>query len=230
MGIGGTSSQGSSSNPMAFYAPHTMNGNIIAGNVGTGAVQQGGSSTAGGGSFDFKADIPIPPPVMLQNLDFFESLGKGMQDAAKYGSQAYKIGKQVAPVAGDMMKYVAPEHYEKYAVPATKNFIAAKDLGKSMGGWKAVDAMGHEFAGQPMQMPEQQQEMMYEHNEQPMQPEHHHQLNPQAHEFIPQQHYDHMGNQVHHGGYPQPYQYPMYEQPQYYPQMDYMQPMHAFLI
>ena len=215
MGLGGTSSQGSSSNPMTFYAPHTHNGNIIAGNVGTGAVQQFGNSTAGGGSFDFKAELPIPPPVMLQNLDFFERLGKGMQDAAKYGSQAYKIGKQVAPVAGEMMQHVAPEHYEKYAVPATKNFIAAKELGKSMGGWKAVDAMGHEFAGQPYEMPQQQME-------QPMH-EHYH-LNPEAHEFVPQQHYDHMGYQVPHMGYAHPQQY--------YPLMDekYLEPMHAFLI
>jgi len=32
-------------------------------------------------------------------------------------------------------------------VPATKEFLAAKELGKSVGGWGAVDAAGQEVKG-----------------------------------------------------------------------------------
>ena len=37
----------------------------------------------------------------LMNLDFMEDFGNGLQKASQYGSQAYKIGKQIAPVAGE---------------------------------------------------------------------------------------------------------------------------------
>ena len=76
-----------------------------------------------------------------------DSLGHGMESAAKYGSQAYKIGKTVAPYAGEAMQVVAPESYEKYAVPATADFMKAKEIGKSYGGWNAVDQMGKELDG-----------------------------------------------------------------------------------
>ena len=78
----------------------------------------------------------------LMNLGFMEDFGNGLQTASQYGAQAYKIGKQVAPVAGQAMQYAAPETYQKYAVPAANNFMAAKDFGKSQGGWGAVGAFG----------------------------------------------------------------------------------------
>ena len=39
----------------------------------------------------------------LMNLGFMEDFGNGLQKASQYGSQAYKIGKQIAPVAGEAL-------------------------------------------------------------------------------------------------------------------------------
>ena len=86
----------------------------------------------------------------LMNLGFIGDFGNGLQTASKYGAQAYKVGKQVAPVAGDAMQYVAPETYKNYAIPVTNDFLAAKEFGKSKGGWGAVDAFGQELAGAPV--------------------------------------------------------------------------------
>ena len=105
MGIGGTSSNNQGSNPNTFYSPVSYGGNIISGDVGNGPINIGGSTTAGGGGFDFKLDMPMPMPapapvMQLQNLDFMTSFGNGLQSAAKLGSEAYKVGKTVAPIAG----------------------------------------------------------------------------------------------------------------------------------
>ena len=90
-----------------------------------------------------KTDITAPIPVLqLMNLGFLQDFGNGLQTASQYGSQAYKIGKEAAPYAGQAMQYAAPETYQNYAVPATNNFMAAKEFGKSQGGWGAVDAYG----------------------------------------------------------------------------------------
>ena len=83
----------------------------------------------------------------LMNLGFMQDFGNGLQTASQYGSQAYKIGKTVAPYAGEAMQYAAPETYEKYAVPATEDFMKAKDIGKSMGGWNEVGKIGRELDG-----------------------------------------------------------------------------------
>ena len=40
----------------------------------------------------------------LMNLGFMQDFGNGLQTASQYGAQAYKIGKQVAPVAGQAMQ------------------------------------------------------------------------------------------------------------------------------
>ena len=87
-------------------------------------------------------EMPAPYYVKLQNLGFLDNLGDGLESAAKYGSKAYKVGKTVAPHAGQALKIAAPEHYEKYAVPATEDFLKVKDLGKSKGGWNEVDKIG----------------------------------------------------------------------------------------
>jgi len=176
MGLGGSSSTSHTANPTNVFSPVAFGGgNIVAGDVGTGGVTTSGGSEAGGGSFDFKLDMPMPIPAMqlqnlkfkpkdvlhvaspitnfipmqqqLQNLGFLNDLGQGMESAAKYGSQAYKIGKTVAPYAGEAMQYAAPETYEKYAVPATNDFMMAKEMGKSMGGWNEVGKIGRELDG-----------------------------------------------------------------------------------
>ena len=149
MGLGGSSSTSHTANPTNVFSPVAFGGgNIVAGDVGTGGVALSGGSEAGGGSFDFKLDMPMPIPAMqLQNLGFLNDLGHGMESAAKYGSQAYKIGKTVAPYAGEAMQYAAPETYETYAVPATNDFMKAKEIGKSMGGWNEVGKIGRELDG-----------------------------------------------------------------------------------
>ena len=70
MGIGGTSSTSHTANPTNVFNPVAFGGgNIVAGDVGTGGVGLSGGSEAGGGSFDFKLDMPMPIPAMqLQNL------------------------------------------------------------------------------------------------------------------------------------------------------------------
>ena len=164
MGLGGSSSTSHTANPTNVFSPVAFGGgNIVAGDVGTGGVALSGGSEAGGGSFDFKLDMPMPIPAMqlqnlgfldmpipamkLQNLGFLDDLGHGMESAAKYGSQAYKIGKTVAPYAGEAMQYAAPETYETYAVPATNDFMKVKEMGKSMGGWNEVGKIGRELDG-----------------------------------------------------------------------------------
>ena len=48
----------------------------------------------------------------LQNLDFLSDFGEGLQTASKYGADAYKIGKTVAPAAGDAWKVVDNASYD----------------------------------------------------------------------------------------------------------------------
>ena len=72
MGIGGTSSSGHTASPTTMYAPVSYGGNIVAGDIGSGPIGLSGGSEAGGGSFDFKLDMPMPLPAMqMQNLDFW---------------------------------------------------------------------------------------------------------------------------------------------------------------
>ena len=68
--------------------------------------------------------------------------GSALSSGAKIGADAYKVSKQIAPVAGDAWKSVDKASYDKYAVPGTATFLDVKDTGKSMGGWGAVDSMG----------------------------------------------------------------------------------------
>ena len=49
---------------------------------------------------------------MLMNLDFISDFGAGVQTASKYGADAYKIGKTVAPAAGDAWKVVDSSSYD----------------------------------------------------------------------------------------------------------------------
>ena len=85
MGIGGTSSTGHTSNPTTVFSPVAFGGgNIVAGDVGTGAVGMSGGSEAGGGSFDFKLDMPMPIPAMqLQNLGHI-GYAPGIYEDSKY--------------------------------------------------------------------------------------------------------------------------------------------------
>lgn len=94
MGIGGTSNVGHHASPTTFYAPVSYGGDIVSGDIGSGPIGISGDSTAGGGSFDFKLDMPMPLPVMqLQNLNF-------LKKAKKYGKKAIHVGEAVVPVAG----------------------------------------------------------------------------------------------------------------------------------
>jgi len=218
MGIGGTGSTNQSTNPNTMYSPVSYGGNIISGDIGNGPIGISGQTTAEGGKFDFKLDMPVPMQlqnlgmfndiarytspayhiaeavrlqnllsigdfspayklaeavslqnldwlgdigdvvsdaaqvtsplfaiandVVLQNLDFFSDLGSGLEKASKIGSSAYKIGKKVAPVAGGMWEKVDSKSYDKYAVPATKGFVDVKNVGKSVGGWNTLGAIG----------------------------------------------------------------------------------------
>ena len=83
---------------------------------------------------------------MLMNLDFISDFGAGVQTASKYGADAYKIGKTVAPVAGDAWKAVDNTSYDKYAVPATASFLDVKNQGKAAGGWNAVNKVGGDIS------------------------------------------------------------------------------------
>ncbi len=67
--------------------------------------------------------------------DFGACLKKG----AKMGAEAYKIGKVVAPVAGEVWKVADKKSYNQYGVPAKSGFKTGKDIGKSVGGWNTVD-------------------------------------------------------------------------------------------
>ena len=151
MGIGGSSANGLSSSPTTMFVPVAFGGNINAGDIGNGAVSQTGSSEGGGGEFGFKLDIPMPkaPKLQLQNLDWMSDFGNGLSQAAKYGSQAYKIGKDIAPTATGVFQQFAPENYEKYVKPAGETFMTVKEAGKSAGGWKAVDQFGNSLSGNP---------------------------------------------------------------------------------
>ena len=190
MGLGGTGSTQQSTNPNTSYSPVSYGGNIISGDIGNGPIGLSGQTTAEGGKFDFKLDMPMPmqlqnlgmfndiakytspayaiadaaklqnlgmfgdiakytspasnirEAVNLQNLDFFSDMGKGLEKASKIGGDAYKIGKKVAPVAGNMWQKADADSYNKYAVPGTKNFNDAKKMGKSVGGWNTVGAIG----------------------------------------------------------------------------------------
>mgnify|MGYP000574623839 FL=1 len=46
-----------------------------------------------------------------------------------------------------MFETVAPENYAKYGKPAAEGFMAAKDAGKSVGGWGSVDKVGKGLSG-----------------------------------------------------------------------------------
>ena len=128
MGTGGNSNVGHSSNPTNMYSPVAYGGgNIISGNVGTGGVQIDGSSSAGGGSFDFKLDMPMPIPAMqLQNLrgeswesfdDFMREYSADLAEQEKIQElqnlgfkKLKKIGKKVgkaAKVYNQVAPYVA---------------------------------------------------------------------------------------------------------------------------
>ena len=78
----------------------------------------------------------------FQNLDFFSDMGKSLQSASKFGADAYKIGKSAAPTVGQMWKQVDRNSYDQYGVPAGDSFLQAKDMGKSLGGWGAVNQAG----------------------------------------------------------------------------------------
>ena len=92
MGLGGYSTTVQSTNPSTSFSPVSFGGNINSGNVGNGPVSLTGQTTAEGGKFDMNLEIPMLP-MQLQNLDFFSDFGSGMQLAAKYGADAYKVGK-----------------------------------------------------------------------------------------------------------------------------------------
>ena len=140
MGLGGTGSTQQSTNPNTFYSPVSYGGNIISGDVGNGPIGITGQTTAEGGKFDFKLDMPMP--MQLQNLDFFSDFGAGLSSAAKIGADAYKVGKQVAPVAGKLWEGADKESYNQYALPATDSFLSAKNAGKSVGGWNTLGQIG----------------------------------------------------------------------------------------
>ena len=143
MGIGGTSTNSQTISPNTVYSPTSYGGgHIVAGNVGNGPIGLSGQSMAEGGQFAMDLSIPMMP---LQNLDFWRDLGKGMKHAAKIGAKGYKIGKELAPEAGKAWNAIDSNSYNKFAVPGTNAFLEAKEMGKSMGGWGAVDAMGNEL-------------------------------------------------------------------------------------
>ena len=94
MGIGGTSSTGHTSNPTTVFSPVAFGGgNIVAGDVGTGGVGMSGGSEAGGGSFDFKLDMPMPIPAMqLQNLQQMDYNYGSYEDMPYYPMQMQNLG------------------------------------------------------------------------------------------------------------------------------------------
>ena len=74
MGLGGTSSQHSVHNPSVLYSPVSYGGNIVSGDIGTGAISSSHTGTAGGGDFGFDLKIPEIPGLggKLINLDSVE--------------------------------------------------------------------------------------------------------------------------------------------------------------
>ena len=114
---------------------------------------------------DYASMAHQPEVVALQQLnfaDFLHKMGHGMEKISHAATPIYKGARDAIYAGGAAWKEVDPKSYEKYGKPAGDTMWQAKEMGKSMGGWKAVDKAGQfvdhfadEFQAAPQQQPVQ---------------------------------------------------------------------------
>ena len=112
----------------------------------------------------------VAQPVVLVNLaeqpelqqlsfaSFLHKMGHGMEKVSQAATPIYKGARDAINAGGAAWKEVDPKSYEKYGKPAGDAMWQAKEIGKSMGGWKAVDKAGHfvdHYADALQQQPQQ---------------------------------------------------------------------------
>ena len=78
----------------------------------------------------------------LQELnfgDFLRKTGNTMKTISKEAAPIYKGAKEAIYAGGNAWKSVDPNSYAKYGKPVGDAMYEGKEMGKSMGGWKAFD-------------------------------------------------------------------------------------------
>lgn len=173
---GGTSSTSQQANGQTSFNPTSIGGGniMVGGSVGNGPVSQGSQSSATGPSVGLDLSMPMPMGLMnlqgLQGIQVIDlqslkseyvpygpSAGEGWQtdlgdaitDTSIAGATAYKTYKASQPAIDAIWKLIDPK---SHAAAADKTFQAindVKEVGKSMGGWKAFGDFGQEIAGRP---------------------------------------------------------------------------------
>ena len=82
-----------------------------------------------------------------------------MKKVSKNAPAIYKGAKEAINAGGQAWKTVDPKSYDQYGRPAGNAMYEAKEMGKSVGGWKAVGEYGDmaKEAGQAWNAPAQPQ-------------------------------------------------------------------------
>eukprot|EP00355_Strombidium_rassoulzadegani_P000400 CAMPEP_0168608602 /NCGR_PEP_ID=MMETSP0449_2-20121227/720_1 /TAXON_ID=1082188 /ORGANISM="Strombidium rassoulzadegani, Strain ras09" /LENGTH=110 /DNA_ID=CAMNT_0008648609 /DNA_START=8 /DNA_END=340 /DNA_ORIENTATION=- len=83
-----------------------------------------------------------------------EAVGEGIDYAGQKGAQIYKVIKQLRPIADDMWRSYDPKSHGDYSEKAWGGFDTAKDIGKSLGGWKGVQKAGKAISGKTEEQPQ----------------------------------------------------------------------------